>query len=74
MGLLSRAVNTSPACRPARPRGDASGTSSRDARGEASVISHQPSCGQVTGQQENGSWQEPSSNDPTSLFLFLSSN
>lgn len=74
MGLLSRAVNMSPACRLARARGDASGTSSRDTQGKASVISHQPSCGQVTGQQENGSWQESSSNGQTSLVLFLSSN
>lgn len=74
MALLRWAVAMSPARRPAHPCGDASGTSSRDTWGELSIISHQPLCGQVTGQQENGSWQESSSDDQSSLYLFLSSN
>lgn len=66
---LGRAVNMSPPHQPARPCGGA-----RDVLGKVSIDSHQPSSGQVTGQQENGSWQEPSSNVQTSLLFFLSSN
>lgn len=68
---LSRAVvNMSPPHQLARPCGGARGTSPRDAPGEVSVDSHQPLSGQVTGQQENGSWQEASSNVQTSQFFF----
>lgn len=65
---LSRAVNMSPPLQPAHPRGGARGTSPRDVLGVASVNSYQPLSGQVTGQQENGSWQESSSNVQTGLF------
>lgn len=68
---LSRAVNMSPPLQPAHPCGGARGTSPRDVLGVASVNSHQPLSGQVTGQQENGSWQESSSNVQTGLFYVL---
>lgn len=68
---LSRAVNISPPPQLAHPCGGARGTSSRDVLGEVRVNSHQPLSGQVTGQQENGSWQEASSNVQTILFFFF---
>lgn len=72
---LRRAVNMSPPHQLAHLCGGARGMSSRGVLGVVSVDSHQPWSGQVTGQQENGSWQEASSNVQTSLFLFfLSSN
>lgn len=69
---LGRAVNLSPPHQLAHPCGGARGFSSRDVLGVVSIDFHQPLSGQVKGQQENGSWQEASSNVQTSTFFFFS--
>lgn len=44
--------------------GDALPEARKDTGGEAGASSHQASCGQVTGGEENGSWQGAFSQRP----------